>query len=756
MGPLVGIRVVELSSGIAGPIAGMLLGDFGAEVVKVEPPAGDPARALPGFAVWNRNKLSVVIDHSSAADRQRLNAMLAAADICIMGETLQALAGAELAPDALTAANPRLVLVHMPPYLPDHTPWAGERESSDLLSAVGGPSCRQSSFDGGPVQLIYPFPLYIQGHWGAACAVAALIERERSGCGQVVTVAGIHGVMVSAPQSLVLDPAQSPLSTAVGPGGRHPTYSTYKCGDGQWLFLAALTPKFQVNAFRVLGLGNLLTDPRLAGEPARMLLPDNREWVHGLLEQAFVTRTREEWLRLLEEGDCPAGPTCDRDQWFDHPQVAANHLLVELDDPERGPLRMPGVTIALTETPGSVRSLAPELGQHTETAGRWPPSAVEPAPRPGPTGSGPLAGFRILDMGTILAGPYAGSLLTELGAEVIKVEAPSGDAFRETGFIYNRGMRGLAIDLSSQDGQQAFHQLVRTADAVIDNSRQGVLKRLRADYETLAQHHPGIVCLSIAGFGERGPLAHKPAFDPVLQAMSGMMTAQGGDSDPVLFAIPINDVAAAATSALGVCLGLLHRLRSGKGQRAVTSLAAMSLMMQSGELVRIPGRSPALVGGRDFAGPCAAQRFYQTADGWIRVQADSSDALPLEQDGSALAEWLVNKPSVEALDGLAKAGIPAAPARHPLDLSRDPEIQAADVFVQQVLPNGTPYLTPHRYAWFSRTQERGIFVPPGLGEHSRAVLLEAGLDERRIGDLIESGIVKQGAPAQLRGLVNYR
>jgi crotonobetainyl-CoA:carnitine CoA-transferase CaiB-like acyl-CoA transferase len=152
------------------------------------------------------------------------------------------------------------------------------------------------------------------------------------------------------------------------------------------------------------------------------------------------------------------------------------------------------------------------------------------------------------------------------------VEAPAGDAFRETGFVYNRGMRGLAIDLSRPAGQQAFHKVVQTADAVIDNSRRGVPQRLRFDYATLAEVNPKIVTLSIAGFGERGPFAHKPAFDPVLQAMSGMMSAQGGDSDPGFFTIPVNDVAAAVTTVLAVCLGLYHRNQSGDGQRTWTSL----------------------------------------------------------------------------------------------------------------------------------------------------------------------------------------
>src|SRR5581483_479682 len=305
-------------------------------------------------------------------------------------------------------------------------------------------------------------------------------------------------------------------------------------------------------------------------------------------------------------------------------------------DPERGHVVMPGLCIGLDKTPGEVRVPAPRLGEHDATAGRWAPRAGGPSSNgagpvhqtaPGAAGQGPLAGYRVLDLGTILAGPFAGSLLAGLGADVVKVESPAGDAFRETGFVYNRGMRGLSIDLSKPAGQEALHRLAQTADVVIDNSRLGVARRLKADYDTLRQHNPRIVCLSVAGFGEHGPFAHKPAFDPVLQAMSGIMSAQGNDDDPVLFTIPINDVCAAVTAVLGVALGLFHRARTGEGQRVVTSLVASSLSMQAAEIVRFAGRPPAIKGGRDFLGPTPANRFYRVADGWVRVQAPSVAAL---------------------------------------------------------------------------------------------------------------------------------
>jgi crotonobetainyl-CoA:carnitine CoA-transferase CaiB-like acyl-CoA transferase len=325
-------------------------------------------------------------------------------------------------------------------------------------------------------------------------------------------------------------------------------------------------------------------------------------------------------------------------------------------------------------------------------------------------------------------------------------------------------MRGLSVDLSGPDGQQAFHRLVKTADVVLDNSRLGVSKRLRCDYAALAEANPKIITLSIAGFGEQGTFAHKPAFDPVLQAMSGMMTAQGGDSDPSFFTLPVNDVVAAVTAVLGICLALYHRGETGEGQRTATSLVASSLTMQSGELVQFAGRPAAPRGGRDFGGPGPADRMYQAADGWLRVQAPSlaclAEALghPENQhdDNDAIVDAFAIMPLATALDRLQRAGIPAAPARQPLDVARDPAVVASGLLVERHFADGKPYLVPHRYVRFSRTEQAPIGEAPGIGEHSREVLTEAGLSDAEIDALAQQRVIVEGEPFVLKALVNYR
>jgi crotonobetainyl-CoA:carnitine CoA-transferase CaiB-like acyl-CoA transferase len=373
---------------------------------------------------------------------------------------------------------------------------------------------------------------------------------------------------------------------------------------------------------------------------------------------------------------------------------------------------------------------------------------------------------RILDLGTVLAGPLSGCLLSELGADVIKVEPLAGDPFRVRGFVYNRGMRSIAMDLRAQHGKNAFYRLVAQSDVVLDNFRPGVLHRLGIDYDSLSRVNPGIVCFSLTGFGDRGPLRGKPGFDPILQAMSGMMSAQGGQSDPVFLTVAVNDIAGGVMGALAACLGLLHRSRTGEGQRIYSSLAAMSVFMQCGELLRFGGRPPAPVGGADYRGPSPLSRYYRTLDGWVRVEAADvpagsravGDALGADPGSfaRALSSHAGATSTVDLVAWFAKLGVPATAARRPDDLPGDDALMTREAFHVHRRADGRPFFTPGRLAHFSRTQETRRLEPPGLGEHTRVLLSEAGLLDPEIGALIDAGTVACGTPFIVQELVSYR
>jgi crotonobetainyl-CoA:carnitine CoA-transferase CaiB-like acyl-CoA transferase len=733
---LEGVRVADLSTGLAGPLAAMCLADFGAEVVRV---AGGPTDV-----VWDRGK-QIVRDAS-------VDDLLRGADILVVSESDGA-----LGPHA-RELNPALVVLHVPSWIGE-APWVGGHESDALVSALFGVALRQASFDGGPIDSIYPVLLTIQGVWAAACAVAALIDRERSGHGQTVTVSSEHGAMVAAGAGLTFTRdtlvalAEQPRSRPGAAGGSVPFYRTYRCADGEWLFFAALTPRFTQLGFEALGITDLFADPRLEGRGrAAMLAPEHAPWVIETIAERFATRPRDEWLARLHAAGCPAGAVLDRESWMDHPQVHALEMAVEVDDPTFGTVVMPGVPLKLSATPGRVR------GPLLET-----PSASWDA-RPAPAGrasaaAGPLEGIRVLDLGAIIAGPFSASLLADLGADVIKVEPLTGDSFRGPGFAaYNKGQRGIALDLRHPDGKATFMDLVRTADVVIDNYRPGVLERLGIDHGSLRQVKPDIISVTITGFGNVGPHGSDAGFDPVLQAMSGMMRAQGGgttdgsgDWHPVFYTVPVNDVAGSATLALGTMLALFHRGRTGEGQRVTTSLAAMSVLLQTEALTRYASKPPAPLGSRDHAGPGPLQRFYQASDGWFRIDAPdaSTDALAAagitSVDEDAIADWASARKRDDALMQLFAAEIAAAAARTAAEYVDDESFRAHDVLHVDPRPDRDGF-TAGRHALFDRTLASGTFVSPRLGEHTREILTEIGYAADRIDELVTSGAA--GAAAE--------
>lgn len=761
MSPLTGFQVVELTTGVAGPMVGMLLADFGANVVKVEPPGGDPTRGTPEFVGLNRGKSSLIIDTASEKDSRLLLDRLLSADICVVKDAASLRAyGIDV--DTLRQENPRLVLVELPPYSPGgETPWLGGHESHGLLTAHSGLSWRQASFDGNPVEWVRPQFLYAQAIWGATCVVAALTEREVSGCGQRVEVSAMNGLMVMSAGVLTTFTDAADPNTALGVAGRHPTYSRFQAGDGQWLSVGGLGPKFEPILLECLGLSHVLDDPRV-GHLSKLLEPSNYGWISELIRKAFTARGRDEWLDTLERLGIPCGPIEASDKWLDNPQVEAIGMHARVEDAEFGTVSLPGVPIQLDRSPGAVRSAAPALGEQAATWSDAVSGTEAPQGEP-PVRPGPLSGFTILDMGTFVAGPYTGSLLAELGADVIKVEPASGDPFRQSGFTYNRGMRSFAVNLKNPEGVAALHAVVKECDAIVSSNRPGTAEALGIDYDTLVGLNPRIISLTLSGFGEQGPLAGRPGVDLVLQGMSGMMTNQGGDSDPVCNTLASIDTGSGAIGALGVTLALLHRERTGEGQRGAYSLAATATLLQLCELVRYSGRPPAVTGGRDFKGPHPLDRFYETSDGWIRLQALTDDldlgrlvALGKREaeDGSSpkqlagiLADRLGDMVAADAVQWLQGMGIPAVVARKVSDAQRDESLLEGEFVHARPAAGGRNMYAPGRLARFSRTQRRGPMLVAGVGESTVSILKDAGLTESRIASLIADKVVVQGEPA---------
>src|SRR5271163_1327983 len=240
-----GLKVVDCSQGLVGPMAAMLLADFGAEVLKVEPPQGDRAAAKPGYQMWNRNKRRLTLDLDDSAARERLEQLLAAADVAIFDFSPNRMAALDL----LGAAqrHPRLVRLWTPAFGATGEPSELEAHHGALI-ALTGAAFRQSSYQEQPVYLIAPVLHYAQAAMAAGAAGAALLERSKSGLGQAVTVSGLNAVaLVGGASGTFLPPGRKPL-------GASPSYRLYKCGDGEFLFLATLFSYFFKRALNAMGL----------------------------------------------------------------------------------------------------------------------------------------------------------------------------------------------------------------------------------------------------------------------------------------------------------------------------------------------------------------------------------------------------------------------------------------------------------------------------------------------------------------------
>jgi crotonobetainyl-CoA:carnitine CoA-transferase CaiB-like acyl-CoA transferase len=362
-------------------------------------------------------------------------------------------------------------------------------------------------------------------------------------------------------------------------------------------------------------------------------------------------------------------------------------------------------------------------------------------------------------------------LLSDLGANVIKIEPLDGDPWRAfaIGFLgVNRGKRGLALDLKHKEGRGLFYDLVRKTDIVVDNFRAGVLQRLKMDYDALSTMNLRVICASVTPFGASGPMAGLPGFDPILQARSGLMRAQGGDGEePVYHQIAVCDFITGLMTAYGVAAALYGRERSGRGQQVETSLANNAMAAQAGEFIRYEGRPPDPLGGRDVAGVSAVYRVYRCADGWLFLAVrtlDQAEALlqatagalasgderdagalleaPLQGEiASALESFFSTRPTGDAFQALTERGIPCAACLTIKDLFQDEHLEANDLWWEMEHPVHGPMRQTGRIVKWTRRNMRLERPAPLLGQQSREVLLEFGIEPSRVAELIEKRVV---------------
>jgi crotonobetainyl-CoA:carnitine CoA-transferase CaiB-like acyl-CoA transferase len=751
--PFQGLRVLDVSQGLAGPLACLLLVDYGADVLKVDPPGGDRIAGSPGYIAWNRGKSRTELDLQSTEDLAALNELIGGADVAVFDHAPGVLQALGLDAATLTAHHPRLVHLWVPPF-GISGPWSHLPEHHAMLAGLTGTAFRQGSYAHQPIWHVMPMVLVGQGIMAASAVGAALKDRARTGLGQAVTVSGAHGnAEIAGPVGLL----DAPGMMQGHPLGGSPTYRLYQCGDGEWLFLATLFPHFFEKAIEAIGLR-----ARAAAEGSGD--------VGTLIERAFLERPRAEWLAILAAHDVPCAPVSDRADWLSSGPIADNGMRLILDHPTLGPVETPGPPVKLFDTPAVPGGLMAEASPETLRAFARPRPAPAP-PAEAPPARPPLAGVRVLDLGTVIAGAYASCILANFGADVVKIESADGDPFRPfgPGFTnHNRGKRGLGLDLKAPEGRAAFLDMAKGADVVIDNYRLGVRARLGIDYAALREVNPRIISCSINAYGSTGAEAHLPGFDPLLQARSGMMAAQGGPGDePVFHSVAINDVATAAMTSFGVIAALNAREVTGLGQAVETCLAAQSAFLQGAALTTWPGAPAPPVGERDCIGLTALDRYYLCADGWITLAVTREDQAAAFARAFGAGDWaarfgdllaqprrgalaeeiaarLVAMPRDQALDLLSTAGVPAAPVFDADECRGEEWLWESGFFELRRHAMWGDMIASRAFADFSRGAAGFTRLDPDLGEHSVEVLRDYSFDTDRIRGLAEARVIFRG------------
>ncbi len=647
---LEGVRVIDFGQYMAGPMAAMLLGDHGADVIRIDPPGG-PRWDTPANATWNRNKRSIVLSLKDESDKETARKLIRTADVVIENFRPGVMDRLGLGAEAMTAVDPRLIYCSLPGFGADD-PRAGIRAWEGVLGAATG--AYRPNKQGQPVYTVIPYSS-IAGAFLGACAVAvALHARQRTGLGQRIEVPlfdatfnfiGARGLLVDG------KPA---------PGSHHfPWNRQVLCKDGRWLTYGGNNKKSET-FLRHIGLDKW----RAAGLSEVDLLKK--------FDDLMRTRPAHEWEDLIAQIGSEGAICHTSAEWMCHPQARESRIVDEFDDPKLGRFIGPGICTRLSRTPGSVRRPRPNPDQHrseilAELAAIDPKDAA-PGPAVRETLRGALEGVRVVDLCIVLAGPTCGRTLAEFGADVIKIDSPHVATVLRHNDI-NRGKRSVLVDLKTTEGRELFGKIVDTADVVLQNFRSGVAEQLGVGYEQVRARRPDIIYASMNTYGHIGAYRGRPGHEPIGQAVSGMQVRLGSEK-PVPGPFSANDYGTGLMACYGVVLALLHRRRTGEGQFVDSALAYTATMLQSALLQDYPGKQWNEPHGQEALGNDPLDRLYAAADGWLYLAARSAELSRCSEladlsslDGAelevALAGRLRSRGCAFWVDALTRSGIAA-------------------------------------------------------------------------------------------------
>ena len=797
-----GITVLDFTSGRAGGVATMVMSDFGAEVIKVEPPGGEKFRNSPGSIQWNRGKKSVVLDLKTREGRDNARDLASRSDVVIESFRPGVAQRLGIDYDTLRAGHPGLVYATLTGF-GSQGPYAHYKGYDAVVAAKSG---RMMMF---AEQIPREGPNYVvvQGVCHAAATAlirgitASLYVREKTGLGQRVETSMLKAVTtydhVSWVYGQMIDnhPDIYPPDPRVGIGRPNPTgYLPARTKDGHWIQLGNVVERLFRSMMHWLDMDFIYEDPRFKTAPR--LEPEAVADLERIMLEKVQQKTLDEWMDIFlgEAGNVAAEPYLTSEQALKHPQIVHNGNVQDVYVPGVGDTRQLGPMVNMNGTPGRTTGPAPRMGEHTAEvlARRNRDTAIHSNGATTLMPRHPLEGITLLDLATVINGPLGCALVAELGARVIRIEAPGGDWGRAgmplTAHRTMAGSEDICLDLKAPEGQEIMGKLAAKADLLLHSMRPGAPERTGIGYEQLAKINPNLVYLYAGGYGSTGPYSHRPSMAPIAGAVSGGGVAQmGRDSfPPPDQPMSIDEIAAVSTrlkrandgtadhntamvNAVGLLLGLYARERTGEAQYVESTMIAANAYANIDDFYWHESKQPRPLPDGEGYGLHALYRLYRARTGWVFL------ACPFEDEWQTLCRaidrsdlqvdprFATDQARRENDDALANELAQVFAAEEPLHweklltdadvacvraedrgmyffFNEDSHVRENELLTQVEAPRDGKFWRYAPVVDFSET--KGKAGPgPLRGQHTRLILKELGYTDEQIEDLKQRKVV---------------
>jgi crotonobetainyl-CoA:carnitine CoA-transferase CaiB-like acyl-CoA transferase len=780
-GPLAHLVVIEAAPVMPGAITGMMFADHGAEVIKVEPRGGAFFAHDLSRKGWDRGKKSVELDIADAKDRETLRGLLKGADIFIHAMTEQEAAAVGLDVASLERDFPALVSCALTAYNAD-TPYADRPYGESLAAAkLGVMSNKGSSHRPGPMYLGHPALHYGQAFLAVLSSLAAICARRRIGTGQAVEASLLDGMLAQCPMNhWWQEDGMSYMKK--GDAGSMDRFGKvrlitgmFECGDGLFLQIHTGSGGFYP-AMEILGFGDRVQ--KVDGpEMAVPLNEDEYKIARVEVFDAFKAKPRDEWISLFHAADVAALPVLEPAEILLDDQVEFANMRIALPDPDFGTIYQAAPAFRFSDTEISTPKPAPAVGADNASLPALLARPARAVPATTRALKRPLEGIRVVDFSSFFAVGFGGRLLNDLGADVIKIETPTGDQMRPLPDVFDaaqRGKRDVVVDLKTPEGLEVARKLVATADVLTHNLRPGKADKLGIGYAAMSAINPKLIYTYLPGYGSKGPKALLKSFAPLVSGWSGLLYEGGGEGNtPNRSVFGNEDYNNGFLGAAGILMALENRENTGRGEYVECPQLHSSLWTTSEHFLDADMKP--VYGFRldkEQQGFNALDRMYKTADGWVCIccRDDQRFAVLMRAIGqpeladdprfrtprdrtaedaalkALITPFFTDKTSAEAFALLDAAG---APAEIVAETQWVDEALWFDWMVEtnRVVENfDSMYGHVRELALFNRLSKTPGFAKgsaPRLGEHTRSILTEVGYSSAEIDDLIARKIAIQ-------------